>query len=169
MLVMKFLKKTVNCGVLNSSFCGKNVVVDGWVDRKRELGAINFVNVRDRSGIVQVYISENADDKIKKTVSKLRNEFCIAVKGEVRLREGAKNPDMSTGDIEIVCSQIEILNECEVLPFQIESGKTNAKEDFWDGMDDGGRPCTMGIYYVRVKDNHGHIGWGKVMSLGGGR
>lgn len=50
-----------------------------------------------------------------------------------------------------------------------ESRSTNAKEDFWDGMDDGGRPCTMGIYYVRVKDNHGHIGWGKVMSLGGGR
>ena len=50
-----------------------------------------------------------------------------------------------------------------------ESRSTNAKEDFWDGMDDAGRPCTMGIYYVRVKDNHGHIGWGKVMSLGGGR
>ena len=50
-----------------------------------------------------------------------------------------------------------------------ESRSTNAKEDFWDGMDDGGRPCTMGIYYVRVKDNHGHVGWGKVMSLGGGR
>ena len=50
-----------------------------------------------------------------------------------------------------------------------ESRSTNAKEDFWDGMDDAGRPCTMGIYYVRVKDNHGHVGWGKVMSLGGGR
>ena len=50
-----------------------------------------------------------------------------------------------------------------------ESRSTNAKEDFWDGMDDAGRPCTMGLYYVRVKDNHGHIGWGKVMSLGGGR
>jgi len=46
---------------------------------------------------------------------------------------------------------------------------TDPKEDFWDGMDDAGRPCTMGIYYVRVKDNHGHVGWGKVMSLGGGR
>ena len=50
-----------------------------------------------------------------------------------------------------------------------ESRSTNAKEDFWDGLDDAGRPCTMGIYYVRVKDNHGHIGWGKVMSLGGDR
>ena len=50
-----------------------------------------------------------------------------------------------------------------------ESRSTNAKEDFWDGLDDAGRPCTMGIYYVRVKDNHGHVGWGKVMSLGGGR
>ena len=46
---------------------------------------------------------------------------------------------------------------------------TDPKEDFWDGMDDAGRPCTMGIYYVRVKDNHGHVGWGKVMTLGGGR
>ncbi len=50
-----------------------------------------------------------------------------------------------------------------------ESRSTNAKEDFWDGFDDAGRPCTMGIYYVRVKDNHGHVGWGKVMTLGGGR
>jgi hypothetical protein len=46
---------------------------------------------------------------------------------------------------------------------------TDPKEDFWDGMDDAGRPCTMGVYYVRVKDNHGHVGWGKVMTLGGGR
>ena len=46
---------------------------------------------------------------------------------------------------------------------------SNAKEDFWDGLDDYGNPCTMGVYYVRVKDNHGHVGWGKVMSLGGGR
>lgn len=46
---------------------------------------------------------------------------------------------------------------------------TNAREDFWDGLDDNGNPCTMGVYYVRVKDNHGHVGWGKVMSLGGGR
>lgn len=50
-----------------------------------------------------------------------------------------------------------------------DSRSTNAKEDVWDGLDDYGRPCTMGIYYVRVKDNHGHIGWGKVMTLGGGR
>ena len=49
------------------------------------------------------------------------------------------------------------------------SRSTDPKEDFWDGMDDAGRPCTMGVYYVRVKDNHGHVGWGKVMSLGGGR
>ena len=50
-----------------------------------------------------------------------------------------------------------------------ESRSTDPKDDFWDGMDDGGRPCTMGVYYVRVKDNRGHVGWGKVMSLGGGR
>ncbi len=49
------------------------------------------------------------------------------------------------------------------------SRSTNAKEDFWDGKDEYGRPCTMGVYYVRVKDNHGHVGWGKVMTLGGGR
>ena len=46
---------------------------------------------------------------------------------------------------------------------------TKAKEDVWDGKDDYGRPCTMGVYYVRVKDNHGHVGWGKVMTLGGGK
>ncbi len=49
------------------------------------------------------------------------------------------------------------------------SRSTNAKEDFWDGKDDYGRPCSMGVYYVRVKDNHDHVGWGKVMTLGGGR
>ena len=48
-----------------------------------------------------------------------------------------------------------------------KSRSTNPKEDFWDGKDKAGRPCTMGVYYVRVKDNHGHIGWGKVMTLGG--
>lgn len=53
--------------------------------------------------------------------------------------------------------------------FADESRSTNAKEDVWDGLDDRGNPCTMGVYYVRVKDNHGHIGWGKVMTLGGSR
>ena len=53
--------------------------------------------------------------------------------------------------------------------FADASRSTNAKEDVWDGLDDYGNPCTMGVYYVRVKDNHGHVGWGKVMSLGGGR
>ena len=48
-----------------------------------------------------------------------------------------------------------------------DSRSTNPKEDFWDGYDKAGRPCTMGVYYVRVKDNHGHVGWGKVMTLGG--
>ena len=53
--------------------------------------------------------------------------------------------------------------------FADASRSTNAKEDVWDGLDDNGNPCAMGVYYVRVKDNHGHVGWGKVMTLGGSR
>jgi hypothetical protein len=53
--------------------------------------------------------------------------------------------------------------------FADASRSTNAKEDVWDGLDDYGNPCAMGVYYVRVKDNHGHVGWGKVMTLGGTR
>lgn len=127
---MKFLKKTINCGDVNSTFVGKKVVINGWVHRKREHGAITFLNIRDRYGIVQVIVEENAPKAVKDLIPSLKFEYCIAVEGVVRLRDKSLvNKDMKTGDVEIVASKIEVLSRCEVLPFQISDDKTQAKED----------------------------------------
>ena len=127
---MKFLKKTVNCGDVSLSSVGKNVVVNGWVHRKREHGAITFINLRDRYGIVQIIVDDKASSKLKKIAQNLKFEYCIAVKGLVRRRaKDLVNPNMKTGAVEIIAQRIDILSTCELLPFQISDKKTDAKED----------------------------------------
>lgn len=103
--------------------------MNGWVHRKRDHGGISFVNLRDRYGLTQVVVDSDASEALKAVSSELRNEYCIAVEGQVRSRpDSMVNPEMPTGEIEVVARGIVILARCEVLPFQIDD-ESDAKEE----------------------------------------
>ncbi len=126
---MEYQKRTATCGELTAADAGKNVVLNGWVHRKRDHGGISFVNLRDRYGITQVVVDSDASETLKSTAAELKNEYCISLSGTVRARpESMVNADMATGGIEVVASSIQILSRCDVLPFMIDE-KSDAKED----------------------------------------
>lgn len=122
---MKGLKRSHRCTELSNKNIGEKVTVMGWVARRRNLGSLIFVNLRDRSGILQIVFDEN-DVKAEgfAKAETLRNEFVIAVEGIVRKREGAVNDKLITGDIEIMALSIRILSESQTPPFPIEDSVT---------------------------------------------
>ena len=123
------LKRSHRCTEVSSADIGKKVTVMGWVAKRRNLGSLIFVDLRDRSGILQILFDENIIGKegFDKAYT-LRNEFVIAVEGEVIKRSGAVNENLKTGDIEVVAEQIRVLSESETPPFPIEEN-INTKED----------------------------------------
>ncbi len=124
-----FSQRTTTCGGLTKADAGKTVILNGWVHRDRNHGALHFINLRDRYGITQVVVDDDASKELQETASKLRMEFCIAVTGLVRLRpDNMINKDMKTGEIEVKADKIEILNKCLPLPFMIDD-ETEANED----------------------------------------
>lgn len=126
---MEKMKRTATCGELTKSDATKQVTLNGWVFRSRNHGGIIFINLRDRYGITQVVVDDDASVELKAVAAQIKNEYCIAVEGTVRMRPGSMiNPEMPTGDIEVKAERMEILSECDVLPFQIED-RTNANED----------------------------------------
>jgi aspartyl-tRNA synthetase len=126
---MENFKRTKTCGELRASDAGKTQILNGWVQRKRDHGGISFINLRDRYGLTQIVVDENADAELAAVTAELHNEYCIAVRGLVRLRpDSMKNSEMLTGDIELLADKIIILNKCAPLPFQIED-KPSAKDE----------------------------------------
>ena len=126
---MEKMQRTVTCGGLNKDFAGKTVVLNGWIHRKRDHGGITFLNLRDRYGLTQVVVDDDASEELKAIAVNLKQEFCIAVEGLVRPRPDSMiNKEMATGEIEVKALKIEVLSKSEVLPFQIDE-KTNANED----------------------------------------
>jgi len=126
---METFKRTVTCGALTKADAGKKVILNGWVNRKRDHGGISFVNLRDRYGTTQVVVDSDAPDTLKAIANELKSEFCLAIEGTVRARpETMVNPDMATGQVEVVATTIVVLSKCEVLPFQIED-ESDAKEE----------------------------------------
>jgi aspartyl-tRNA synthetase len=122
-------KRTASCGELRSADAGKTVTLNGWVNRRRDHGGIIFINLRDRYGITQTVIDQDAPPELAALAEELRNEYCVAVEGVVRLRPDTMvTPGMDTGEIEVAVKQLVILNRCEVLPFQIDE-ESNAGED----------------------------------------
>ena len=122
-------KRTATCGELRSADAGKTVILNGWVNRRRDHGGIIFINLRDRYGITQTVIDQDAPPELAVLAEELRNEYCIAVEGVVRPRPDTMvNPGMDTGEIEVAVKRLVILNRCEVLPFQIDE-ESNAGED----------------------------------------
>jgi len=114
------LKRTDYCGRIDRRYLGQSVTVMGWVHRRRDHGGVIFVDLRDREGVVQVVCDPDRAQTFA-IAEKLRNEFCIAVTGRVRPRpEGTVNPNLRSGEIEILATSIEILNTSATPPFQLD-------------------------------------------------
>lgn len=117
------LQRTHSCGVLTTENTGSEVVLCGWVSRRRDHGGLIFVDLRDRSGMVQVVFSSEMDVAAFEKAESLRSEFVIAVKGQVRERaKETINPNMVTGEIEVYCGELRILNKAKTPPFYIQDG-----------------------------------------------
>ena len=123
------LRRTHRCTEVSLSDVGQTVTVMGWVQTRRNLGSLIFVDLRDRSGIIQLVFDENSVGKegFEKAYT-LRNEFVIAVVGTVQRRPGAVNQNLRAGEIEVVATQLRILSESETPPFPIEEN-INTKEE----------------------------------------
>jgi len=112
------LRRTHMCGALRPSDAGKKAVLMGWVNRRRDLGNLIFVDVRDRSGVTQVVFSEERNAVVHEKAESLRNEFVIAAIGTVKLRDADTiNPNIPTGTVELVVEELRILNEAKQPPF----------------------------------------------------
>ncbi|MBQ2011056.1 MAG: aspartate--tRNA ligase [Selenomonadaceae bacterium] len=118
------LKRSHHCGELRADHVGSEVVLCGWVSRRRDHGGLIFVDLRDRSGLVQVVIDEAAiGEEAFHKAETIRNEFVVAVRGSVRARsQETVNPNMATGMIEVVVEELRILNKAKTPPFYIQDG-----------------------------------------------
>ncbi len=118
--------RTLYCGEVNESHIGQEVTLCGWVNRRRDLGAVIFLDLRDREGLVQVVYDPDLPEVLA-TANTLRNEFCVQLKGKVRARpEGQVNKDMKTGAIEVLGLELTILNKSAPLP--LDSNQNNSEE-----------------------------------------
>ncbi|WP_319475661.1 aspartate--tRNA ligase [Marispirochaeta aestuarii] len=124
---MEHYKRTATCGQLSAADEGATVTLNGWVHRRRDHGGVQFIDLRDRYGLTQIVVDEDAAGEVKETAAELKFEYCIAVVGTVRSRLNP-NPNIPTGEIELKAEKIQILSRCEVLPFMIDE-KSDAKED----------------------------------------
>ena len=115
---MNGMKRTDYCGELTKEKIGEEVVVAGWVQRQRDLGGLIFVDLRDRSGIIQLAFDDTTDRDIFSKAGTLRSEFVVMAKGKVRMRSSV-NTEIPTGEIEIEVTELKILGESETPPFEI--------------------------------------------------
>lgn len=123
------LRRTHTCGALRVSNAGESVVLMGWVHRRRDLGGVIFIHLRDRDGITQLVFDESKNPKTHQRAQELGLEFVIAVEGTVTLRSpDTVNPNIATGELEVAVSRIWILNESRTPPFPLEDS-VDVKED----------------------------------------
>jgi len=126
---MKGLKRTHRCTEVSNKNVNETVTVMGWVQKSRNKGGIIFVDLRDRSGVLQIIFEEDkcGSESFAKA-EKLRSEFVVAITGEVVMRAGGINKNLATGDIEIIAKDIRILSESETPPFPIEENSKTKEE-----------------------------------------
>jgi len=117
-------KRTVACGEVSAAQVGQTVILNGWVNRNRDQGGIVFLDLRDRTGIVQVAINGSDAPDALAVAEKVRSEYCLSVRGVVRPRpEGTENPNLATGGHEVAAESIEVLNTAKTPPFPIAEDK----------------------------------------------
>ena len=115
------MKRTHTCGAFRKENVGQTVSVCGWIQRRRDHGGVIFIDLRDRSGMVQMVFDPEVAGSYFPVAEKVRPEYVLSATGEVRLRpEGQDNPNMATGEIEIYVTEVEILNPSKTPPFLIE-------------------------------------------------
>ncbi|HAP94061.1 MAG TPA: aspartate--tRNA ligase [Desulfotomaculum sp.] len=120
---MQGLRRTHRCGLLRSGHTGREVVLMGWVQSCRDHGGLIFLDLRDRSGIVQVVFNPGQAKAAFQKAEKVRSEYVLAITGRVEKRpEGTENLNLATGQVEVIATQIRILNEAKTPPFYIEDG-----------------------------------------------
>ncbi|MBO4821038.1 MAG: aspartate--tRNA ligase [Prevotella sp.] len=132
--------RTNTCGELRLSDAGREVTLAGWVQRSRKMGAMTFIDLRDRYGITQLVFNDETDSELFDLANKLGREFCVQATGTVRERQ-SKNPKMPTGDIEIIVDKLNVLSESVTPPFTIEDNT------------DGGDDIRMKYRYLDLRRN----------------
>lgn len=126
---MKTNLRDLMCGEVSSKNLNKKIKLCGWVDSFRNHGGVLFIDLRDRTGIVQVVINPD-DKKLFSEAEKLRNEFVVQIEGKVKNRlDGYKNPNIPTGNFEVICENLEIINTSIPLPFEVSNDKKNVNEE----------------------------------------
>jgi len=119
-------KRTHYCGNVDITLEGQEVVLMGWANRRRDHGGVIFVDLRDREGIVQVVFNPDAGESVHGEAHKIRSEFVLAVKGKVHKRpQGMENPALKSGEIEVIVSELEIMNESKTPPFSFDEEETS--------------------------------------------
>jgi len=121
------LKRTNYCGDLRASDADKDVVLMGWVHRRRDLGQLIFIDLRDRAGIAQIVFNKELHPEAHAKAEQLRSEFVVAVEGRV-LRRQKSNPEIASGEVEVMATRLHILNNSKTPPFQIEEEVTASEE-----------------------------------------
>ncbi len=122
------LKRTHTCGELTKADIGKEVVLFGWVNNRRDHGGAVFIDLRDREGVTQVVFEEDVRPEVHELAGQLRLEFCVGLRGKVVSRGGNVNPRLRTGEIEIHATDLEIFNRSEPVPFPIEDKIDTSEE-----------------------------------------
>ena len=126
---MQKMKRSHYCGELRLADAGQAAKLTGWVMRRRDHGGVIFVDLRDKSGITQVVFDPMISQVAHELANQIRNEFVLCVSGKIRGRgEGATNPNLPTGEIEIAADQLEILNTAQTPPFLVEDDINVAEE-----------------------------------------
>ena len=133
--------RTHTCGELRLSDASKTVTLAGWVQRTRDLGGMTFVDLRDRYGITQLTFNTDSDATLRETARTLGREFVVQVTGKVIERQ-SKNANMPTGEVEIFCSELKVLNGAKTPPFTIEDET------------DGGDELRMKYRYLDLRRNN---------------
>ena len=123
------IKRTNSCGELTKADVGKEVVLFGWVNNRRDHGGAVFIDLRDREGLTQVVFEEDVRPEVHELAGQLRLEFCVGLRGKVVSRGGNVNPRLKTGEIEVHATELEIFNRSEPVPFQIEEKIDTSEEN----------------------------------------
>src|SRR5216684_6599942 len=124
------LRRTHTCGQLRASDAGSRVLLMGWVHRRRDLGKVIFIHLRDRDGVTQVVFNAGIDPLTHEKAEALRSEYVVAIEGTVALRTPETiNPNIPTGEMEIAAEKVWILNESRTPPFPMDETGAEVSED----------------------------------------
>src|SRR2546421_12986719 len=123
-------ERTHSCGELRKEHVGQRATLMGWCARRRDFGPLTFIDLRDREGITQIVVNQENSPDAHAKAKDVRGEYVLTVIGNVVLRdEGARNPKIATGEIEVQATEIRILNDARTLPFQLDASETALAAD----------------------------------------